>query len=190
MFCNNNSLYGAALTQEWNFSSGTTKINQLLLRTDFLPCYFFQVYNQPGLLQYKPDLQRYPTMALCALQLEDECHGNDSIPNMSYLTVSIAFLLMILNIPGNLLEILAVALDPYKKLRTPFNFMMTNLAVADLVVGVVTVPMSIYIHWKEGMGEHVTLGELRVLFMSYFISCTASLLSLATLAVERYLAIR
>jgi hypothetical protein len=29
-----------------------------------------------------------------------------------------------------------------------------------------------------------------VLFMSYFISCTASLLSLATLAVERYLAIR
>lgn len=129
-------------------------------------------------------------MALCALQLEDECHGSDSIPNMSYLTVSIAFLLMIPNIPGNLLEILAVALDPYKKLRTPFNFMMTNLAVADLVVGVVTEPMSIYIHWKEGMGEHVTLGELRVLFMSYFISCTASLLSLATLAVERYLAIR
>ena len=129
-------------------------------------------------------------MFLQALDVVEECHGQDSTPTMSYFTASIAFLLMILNIPGNLLQILAVVLDPYKKLRTPFNFMMTNLALADLIVGTVTEPMSIYVHWTEGIGGHVTLRESRVLFMSYFISCTASLLSLATLAVERYLAIR
>ena len=126
----------------------------------------------------------------CPLDLEEECHGKDSTSGMSYFTVSVAFILMVLNIPGNLLQILAVVLDPFKKLRTPFNFMMTNLAIADLLVGTVTEPMSIYTHWTEGMGNHVTLGQSRVLFMSYFISCTASLLSLATLAVERYLAIR
>jgi hypothetical protein len=125
-----------------------------------------------------------------ALAVEEECHGKDSTPNLSYFTVTFAFILMIINIPGNLLQILAVVLDPFKKLRTPFNFMMTNLAIADLLVGTVTEPMSIYTHWTEGMGEHVTLRESRVLFMSYFISSTASLLSLATLAVERYLAIR
>ena len=127
----------------------------------------------------------------CAFaDLEEECHGKDSTAGLSYFTVSAAFILMILNIPGNLLQILAVVLDPFKKLRTPFNFMMTNLAIADLLVGTVTEPMSLYTHWTEGMGNHVTLGQSRVLFMSYFISCTASLLSLATLAVERYLAVR
>ena len=126
----------------------------------------------------------------CALAVEEECHGKDSTTNMSYFTGSAAFFLMLVNIPGNLLEILAVVLDPYKNLRTPFNFMMTNLAIADLIVGTVTEPMSIYLHWKEGMGDHVSIAESRVFFMSYFISCTASLLSLAILAVERYVAIR
>ena len=126
----------------------------------------------------------------CSLKVEEDCHGEDSTTGMSYFTVSIAILLMLLNIPGNLLIILAVVLDPFKKLRTPFNFMMVNLAVADLIVGTVTEPLSIYIHWKEGVGDHVTLTVSRVFFMSYFISCTASLLSLAILAVERYLAFR
>lgn len=126
----------------------------------------------------------------CSLKVEEECHGRDSTTGMSYFTGSIAALLMLLNIPGNLLLILAVVLDPFKKLRTPFNFMMVNLALADLIVGTVTEPLSIYIHWKEGVGEHVTLTVSRVFFMSYFISCTASLLSLAILAVERYLAFR
>ena len=129
-------------------------------------------------------------MSCAFADLEEECHGKDSTAGLSYFTVSAAFILMILNIPGNLLQILAVVLDPFKKLRTPFNFMMTNLAIADLLVGTVTEPMAIYTHWTEGMGNHVTLGQSRVLFMSYFISCTASLLSLATLAVERYLAVR
>ena len=130
------------------------------------------------------------TYLQCGLQVEEDCHGADSTTGMSYFTSTISFLLMFLNIPGNLLLILAVVMDPFKKLRTPFNFMMVNLAVADLIVGTVTEPMSIYIHWREGMGEHLTLNLSRVFFMSYFISCTASLISLAILAVERYLAFR
>lgn len=109
---------------------------------------------------------------------------------LSFFTTSFSILFLILNIPGNLLVILAVATDPFKNLRTPFNFLMANLAFADLIVGTVTDPISVYIHWKEGTNAKLTLAEVRAIHMSYFISCTASVLSLATLAVERYLAIR
>ena len=121
---------------------------------------------------------------------EKQCFGHDSTPEMSYFTTTLSFIFLILNIPGNFLVIVAVALNPNKNLRTPFNLLMTNLAVADLVVGTVTQPMAIYIHWNEADSNHATLEQLSGLHMSYFISCTASLLSLGTLAVERYLAIR
>ena len=89
-----------------------------------------------------------------------------------------------------MLVILVIAIDPYKNLRTPFNYLMANLACADLIVGIISDPFSVYIHWKETIDSNVTELDIQINHMSYFISCTASVLSLATLAVERYLAIR
>lgn len=121
---------------------------------------------------------------------EERCTTIGAPSHLSFFTTTFSILFTILNIPGNFLVILAVIVDPYKNLRTPFNYLMANLAFADLIVGTVTDPISIYIHWKEGIRAPLHLGEVRALHMSYFISCTASVLSLATLAVERYLAIR
>jgi hypothetical protein len=96
---------------------------------------------------------------------------------------------MIPNIPGNLLLILAIIIDPHKNLHCPFNHLMCNLASADLVMGVVTIPLSIYYHLKEARGSHLTQSDLYLYHMAFFISGTASILSIASLAVERYLAI-
>jgi hypothetical protein len=121
---------------------------------------------------------------------EKRCLTIGAPTQLSFFTTAFSILFTILNVPGNLLVILAVAKDPYKNLRTPFNYLMANLALADLIVGTVTDPMSIYIHWKEGINAKLLKSEVQIFPMSYFISCTASVLSLATLAVERYLAIR
>ena len=66
---------------------------------------------------------------------------------------------------------------------------MTNLAVADLVVGVITDPLSIHVHFKEGRNDPISSGEIKAIHMSYFISCTASVLSIILLAVDRYIAL-
>lgn len=121
---------------------------------------------------------------------EERCRTTGAPNQLSFFTTSFSILFLILNIPGNLLVILAVVIDPYKNLRSPFNYLMANLAFADLIVGTVTDPISVYIHWKEGIDANLTLPEIQTIHMSYFISCTASVLSLSTLAVERYLAIR
>ena len=121
---------------------------------------------------------------------EKRCLTTGAPTELSFLTSSLCILFTLTNIPGNLLIILAVVIDPNKNLQSPFNWLIANLAMADLIVGAITDPMSIYIHTKEGFNRAITLEEIRTLHLTYFISCTASVLSLSTLAIERYLAIR
>lgn len=93
---------------------------------------------------------------------------------------------------GNFLVILSVIWNPNKDLRTPFNFFAVNLAVADLVVGLLTCPLSVATHIVEAGGtvasEMKTLRQS--LHFSYFVSVSASLLNLAALCIDRFIAIR
>jgi hypothetical protein len=121
---------------------------------------------------------------------EKRCLITGAPTELSYLTTSLSMLFTLTSIPGNVLIILAVVLDPNKNLRTPFNWLVVNLATADLIVGTTTNPISVYVHMKEGLTQKLTVPEIQTLHMSNFISCTASVLSLSSLAVERYLAVR
>ena len=121
---------------------------------------------------------------------EKRCLTTGAPTELSFLTTSLSMLFILTNIPGNLLIILAVIIDPNKNLRSPFNWLMANLAMADLIVGIATDPMSAYFHMKEGLNLNISKEDVRAIHITYFISCTASVLSLSTLAVERYLAIR
>ena len=122
-------------------------------------------------------------------RFEKYCQIDGAPRALSFFATAISFLFLIPNIPGNILLILAVAIDPHKNLYCPFNQLMSNLAVADLIVGVVTIPLSINFHLKEGLGVDISDFEIYIYHMSFFMSGTASVLSIASLAVERYLAI-
>jgi ABC-type sulfate transport system permease component len=121
---------------------------------------------------------------------EKRCLTTGAPTELSFITTSLSMVFTLTSIPGNILIILAVVLDPNKNLRTPFNWLVVNLAAADLIVGTMTSPISVYIHMKEGLKEKLSVSEIRAIHMSYFISCTASVLSLSSLALERYLAVR
>lgn len=94
---------------------------------------------------------------------------------------------MIATVPGNLMVILAVLFDPNKNLRSPFTLLVANLAVTDLIVGVLVEPLSVNTHYRESQGMSISMSWFSQ--SVYFLCCTASLLSLAALTVDRYLAI-
>ena len=121
---------------------------------------------------------------------EKRCLDIKAPTELSFITASISILLILTNIPGNVLIILALVFDPNKNLRTPFNWLVVNLATADLIVGIVTQPISAYFHIKEGLKDPTDPEELTLVHMAYLIPCTASVLSLTSLAVERYLAVK
>ncbi|CAB4044980.1 histamine H2 receptor-like [Paramuricea clavata] len=118
-----------------------------------------------------------------------QCGAISPLPILSYITASISGVLCLITVPGNLLICMAVYIDPYHRLRTPFNIVVANLAFADLIVGCITEPLSVYLHIKEGLGREITVVEIRAIHLSYFISCTASVLSISLLALERYMSI-
>jgi hypothetical protein len=121
---------------------------------------------------------------------EERCLTTGAPSSLALFTMSLSIMFMVTNIPGHLLVILAVVRDPYKNLRTPFNILMTNLSVSDLIVGAIVCPLSIHFHFNEALKESISIAQIKIFHLSYFVASTASVLSLASLAVERYVAIR
>ena len=107
---------------------------------------------------------------------------------LSYSTATFECLLCLPSVFGNLLVVLAVYLDPNKNLRSPFNYFVANLAVADLIVGCIVEPLSIEYHISEVKNPSLLLHD-HVRRVCAFISCTASVLFLAVLSLDRYIAI-
>nr|XP_046239887.1 G-protein coupled receptor 84 [Scatophagus argus] len=84
---------------------------------------------------------------------------------------------------GNLMTILAFALDP--RLRTRFNVLIINLAVADLLYCTILQPISVdsYLHlrWRSGQLW------CRIFGLLLFLSNSVSIITLCLVAVSRYL---
>lgn len=116
------------------------------------------------------------------------CDNTTAPTYLSFSTASCSVLITIVASVGNFLVVLAVFLNPNKDLRSPFNYFVANLSFADLIVGLITGPLGSVHHVLEGLGT-VNQRLKGTLHISYFISCTASLLSLTALALDRYIAI-
>ena len=106
---------------------------------------------------------------------------------LSYFTASFSVFLIILTIPGNFLICLAIIKDPFRNLKTPFNYFLLSLATTDLVVGTIMDPVSVAFHTSEGLQLNIV--DIKILHILYFILCTASILILMALTVDRYLAV-
>ena len=116
------------------------------------------------------------------------CDNTSAPTYLSFFTASTSIFITVVASVGNSLVVLAVLLNPNKDLRSPFTYFLVNLSVADLVVGLVLGPLSTVYHIFEGVGM-LHQGFKGVSHILYFISCTASLLNLIALAIDRYCAI-
>ena len=97
-------------------------------------------------------------------------------------------------VTGNFFVILAVIFDPNRTLRSRVNFLVANLAAAELIVCVHALPLSLEFHIRESM-SHLSIASTplqqdHARRVAYFLLCTASLLSLAALTRDRFIAIK
>ncbi|KAK9717802.1 7 transmembrane receptor (rhodopsin family) [Popillia japonica] len=86
---------------------------------------------------------------------------------------------------GNILVCVAVCL--VRKLRRPCNYLLVSLAVSDLCVAILVMPMAMIYEIKQTW----IFGEIACnLWVSFdVLSCTASILNLCMISVDRYNAI-
>lgn len=108
---------------------------------------------------------------------------------LSYVSMTMSIILSIMTIFGNLLVCLAVLRDPKKEIRTPFTLLILNLSTADLIVGSVADSLSVAYHYLEAQRDVTHYRLIAANHIAYYISSTASLLSLAGLTFDRYIAL-
>ena len=118
---------------------------------------------------------------------QQRCLGVWPNDEISYTNACVSGFLALITIPGNLLVFVVVLKNPNGKMRTPFNWFILNLGIADLLVGLVVEPLGAVVHVREAFGfplkYHVFLQPF------YFTACTASVFSLGMLTIDRYIAI-
>ena len=121
------------------------------------------------------------------------CRNATSPSELSTITASFSFVLLIVTVPTNLFVCLAIIIDPNKELRTQFNCFTFNLALADLLVGCVTESLAVYIHIRQSLDTNFGHKDSpiiqKLLHIPYFIASAASVLTISALAFERWLAL-
>ena len=108
---------------------------------------------------------------------------------LNIITCILSVAISVFGTVGNSFIIWLVVKDPLKKLRTPFNYFLVNLAISDLIIAFVTMPISFYVHYQEIHHGFIAPVWSEILAMSYFISAHVSLLSLLALSTDRYIAV-
>ena len=100
--------------------------------------------------------------------------------------LSVLPLLILWTVVGNLLVCVAVCLVPRIR-NQPYTVLYVSLAVADLFVAVLVMPMALLYLWAGSWRFGRTLCDVFV--CADVLSCTASILNLCAISVDRYQAI-
>ena len=103
--------------------------------------------------------------------------------NMTIGMAATAFTMSFFTMLGNALVVIAIAVDPYKELRTIPNYLILNLAVCDLFAGPSELLLGLL---------HFIKNNIYLYFAAYtciYLAMIASALTILTLAFERYIVV-
>ncbi|XP_048466345.1 dopamine receptor D4 related sequence [Rhincodon typus] len=112
-------------------------------------------------------------------------HGVDSSQH-NYLALVFGVPLIVAIILGNVLVCLSVLIE--RSLKTATNYFIVSLAVADLLLAVLVLPLFVYTEFQGGIWT-LNIFLCDALMTMDVMLCTASIFNLCAISVDRYIAV-
>ena len=116
---------------------------------------------------------------------EHEENNSFLLEKITIAEMVIAVCLAFITTTGNLMVVITVYKDPYKELRTSSNFLVVNLAAADLIVGFIVEPLWALQYRVETEKSYSIASSLLIV-----LSVDASCLTVLFLTIERYIVLQ
>ncbi|XP_032895240.1 D(4) dopamine receptor-like [Amblyraja radiata] len=104
----------------------------------------------------------------------------------NYLALLFGTLLIVATMLGNILVCLSVLLK--KSLKTATNYFIVSLAAADLLLAILVLPLYVYTEFHGGIWT-LNMFLCDALMTMDVMLCTASILNLCAISVDRYIAV-
>ncbi|XP_066920030.1 uncharacterized protein [Clytia hemisphaerica] len=96
---------------------------------------------------------------------------------------------MLMTIPLNALIVYSLIKERHQKYKSCFYKLVLNIAICDLLTGLIADPMAVNTFAKEAIKKQISLAEVYLIHLSLFITDAVALLTLSILSVERIIAI-
>ncbi|XP_060764447.1 dopamine receptor D4a [Neoarius graeffei] len=109
-----------------------------------------------------------------------------SATNYNFPALVFGILLIIVIICGNLLVCLSVYRE--KALKTTTNYFIVSLAVADLLLAVLVLPLFVYAEFQDGVWS-LNMTVCDGLMTMDVMLCTASIFNLCAISIDRFIAV-
>lgn len=142
----------------------------------------------PSLAEITPSPSSFSSPSTLVGQFDDDEGDDETSKKITIQTILISIILLAVilgTIIGNILVCVAVCL--VRKLRRPCNYLLVSLAVSDLCVAVLVMPTALLYEVLEEWRFGRLFCDIWVSFD--VLSCTASILNLCAISVDRYWAI-
>jgi len=96
---------------------------------------------------------------------------------------------MLFTIPLNTVIIYSLIKERKKKYKSLFYKLLLNIALADLLTGLISDPSAVSFHTKEALRLKLSLLEIYVMHISVFFTDAVALLTLSVLSIDRIIAL-
>jgi len=121
--------------------------------------------------------------------IDRQCGTTHNMTALSAFTCTTASVLMLLTIPLNSVIIYSLIKERKKKYKTLFYKLLFNIAMADLLTGLIADSALFSSIFKEALLIEVSVVDIYISHLSLFFTDAVALLTLTLLSIERFLAL-
>ena len=121
--------------------------------------------------------------------IDQKCGTTNNITVLSIFSSSSSGVFMLFTIPLNALIVYSLINERKKTYRSLFFKLLLNIALADLLTGLIADPASMNALTKEALRIDMSLFEVYIIHLSLFFTDAVALLTLTILSIERFIAL-